>query len=139
MLPACEGPYGVLPSGIHQASLDEVCKRFVDQAPLATRERRELIFDAVHLHAKIVTRLCGGSRGRMWINGGFTTHKEWPRRDADLAFFVAPEVYASAHNDSRLPLWTLGDVKATVGGNGPKVATDKLQHDGWTDGRLHLP
>nr|WP_209447713.1 hypothetical protein [Rhodococcus qingshengii] len=100
--------------------------RFVDEAPEATRERRELIFDAVQLHIKLLRRLFRGHPVRLWINGGFTTHKAWTPRDADLAVIVPPEAYSKAEKDVALPLWTLSDVEATRGTKGIRVVTPKM-------------
>lgn len=126
MLPPCEGEYGILPAGIHPATLEEVRERFVYEAPAETRERRELIYDAVILQSRLLAMRFRDHPIRLWINGGFATLKAWTPRDADLAVIVPGEAYELAHRDSTLPLWTLSRVEAQVGGNGPRVVTGKL-------------
>lgn len=121
-IPSCAGPYATLPAGRHKATFAEIYERFVVQAPF--RERRELIFRAVELHADIVrTRF---TDARIWLDGGFTTHKTWAEpEDADVVV-VVPEVqyleYTKAQDESLLPLITLRDVSATR----PPSRTGKL-------------
>lgn len=124
MLPPCEGEFGVLPEGIHVCDLDEVHKRFVAEAPESTRERRELIFDALDLHLRMLRRLFRGHPLRVWLNGGFTTHKGKPPRDVDLLCIVPPDAISKAARDGAHPLWTLSDVTANRGGT--TVVTSKL-------------
>ena len=51
-IPATGGPYATLPVGRHSATFDEVYEHFVEKAPF--RERRELIYEALRLYAKVV-------------------------------------------------------------------------------------
>ncbi len=121
MIPACSGPYGVLPEGRHSATLDEIKERFVVEAPY--RERRELIFDALSLHTKLVSSMF--SRAKLWIDGGFVTHKSWAApEDADVAVLVPTAEYAQAIDDKSLPLWTILNVSGRM--NGANIGTSKL-------------
>lgn len=126
MLPPCEGEYGILPEGIHECSLEEIEKRFVVEAPESTRDRRELVFDALTLHVKMLRRLFRGHPIRIWANGGFTTLKRKPPRDVDLYCIVPPEAYENVSKDAALPLWSLSNVTARRGGTGPEIVTEKL-------------
>lgn len=119
MIPPCDGPYATLPVGRHQATFPEVYDRFVTEAPF--RDRRELIFRAVELHAAIVRTHFHGAR--FWLDGGFVTHKHWAEpEDADVVVVVPPEQYGKAADDKLLPLSTLQGVIAGQ----PQASTSKL-------------
>ncbi|HTQ21977.1 DUF6932 family protein [Mycobacterium sp.] len=84
-IPATGGPYATLPVGRHSATFDEVYEHFVEKAPF--RERRELIYEALRLYAKVVAKEF--SDVTLWINGGFVTHKPWAApNDTDVAAVV---------------------------------------------------
>ena len=92
VLPALVGsPAGrVLPPApfphTHQASLEELYERFVEQAPF--RESRERLFQALRLYLDDV--LSFAPVHSAWINGGFITLKEWgPPQDIDLVLKVS--------------------------------------------------
>ncbi|OHU52106.1 hypothetical protein BKG83_19825 [Mycobacteroides chelonae] len=90
-IPATSGEYGTLPVGRHQATLEEIYEHFVENAPF--RERRELIYDALRLYAKIVVTEFG--HATLWIDGGFVTHKTWPPNDTDVVTVVPQAEYAN--------------------------------------------
>lgn len=134
MIPNCSGPYGVLPEGRHPATFDEIYDRFVVEAPF--RERRELIFQALTLHAKLVASTFG--RARLWIDGGFVTHKTWAEpEDADVAVLVPMSEYARAAEDKNLPLWTVLGVAGEI--NRQPVGTLKLHPMGGLMDAFWLP
>lgn len=138
VLPRCDGEFGILPAGMHTSDLNEIRARFVDEAPAATRGRRELIFAALSLHVTMLRRLFIGHPTRFWIDGGFTTHKTWIPRDADLACIVPPAAFELASKDAALPLWTLSNVTARRGALGPEVVTEKLHTmGGLTDAYIY--
>ncbi|WIC40248.1 hypothetical protein SEA_HOLLIDAY_53 [Gordonia phage Holliday] len=127
-LPPCsEDDYGILPAAPqpYLATLEEVRQRFVTEAPHHC-ERRERIADMLDIHVAMLRRLFRGEQIRIWVNGGFITHKTWPPRDADIAVLVPTAALPKADKDAALPLWTLGRVTAQRGGSGPEVVTDKL-------------
>lgn len=78
---------GLLPLGVHEATLDEVHKVFVDGAPFEPDRRR--IFAALEIYAGMLwTELPSAV---LWVNGGFVTHKQWaPPADVDVAVLVPP-------------------------------------------------
>lgn len=133
MLPACgDDEYGLLPPSLkpYPATLDELQERFVNEAPESQRDRRALVYTALSLHVTMIRRLFRG-KVRVWVNGGFVTHKQWKApRDADLVAIVDPEAFAQANSDPAFPLWTLADVTARRGAGGPTLVTPKL-HTGF--------
>lgn len=128
MLPPCsDDKFGVLPASPtpHLATLSEIRARFVDEAPEDQRERRELIADALALHVALVRRLF--DEPTIWLNGGFCTHKTWRvPRDADLLVLIPSSEMPLADRDVAIPLWTLANVTAQRGGDGPTIVTPKL-------------
>jgi hypothetical protein len=91
-IPATTGPYATLPVGRHQATFEEVYEHFVENAPF--RDRRELIYEALRLYAKVVAGEV--SDVTFWINGGFVTHKPWaPPNDADVVAVIPMVDYAN--------------------------------------------
>jgi uncharacterized protein DUF6932 len=126
MLPRCVGEHGTLPPGIHRATLGEVGARFVDEAPVHTRERRGLILDAMRIHVTLVRALFYRHEITIWLNGGFCTHKEHKPRDGDFACLVPGDALEEVHRDAALPLWTLGSVTGTLGHSDLVVQTGKL-------------
>lgn len=116
----------MLPDGVHHATLAEVRERFVTEAPEATRARRDMIFRGVELHIERVLLAFKDSNVRVWLNGGFVSHKPWgPPGDADIAFLVPAAVYSRVTSDKALPLWTLAEVTAKLA-DGRPVVTSKL-------------
>jgi hypothetical protein len=102
-----------------RATLEEVRDLFVDQAPF--KPRRELIFRALHLFTDLVWAVTPDAR--LWINGGFATHKKWAEpEDADVVVIVPIKQYKLYLEDAKLPLSTLQDVSAQQ----PNVHTQKL-------------
>lgn len=120
MIPNCEGPYGTMPAGRHQTTLAEIYTRFVEEAPF--RPRRELIYRALTLLNDLVVP--SFPNARLWIDGGFTTHKTWAEpEDADVAIVVPLEEYKTAISEKWMPLWTLQGVTST----NPRATTARLQ------------
>lgn len=74
-------PAGLLPPGVHTASMSELYDRMVLDAP--HRERRETLFAALRTYLGLVERFVG--HGTAWIDGGFTMQKEDPPHDVDVA------------------------------------------------------
>ena len=106
-IPGTSGRYGILPVGRHPATLEEIYKAFVEEAPF--RERRELIFRALTLYVDLVSAEFSSSR--FWIDGGFVTHKLWEApEDADVVVVVPPGEHGKVLSPEFLPFWTLLDV-----------------------------
>lgn len=131
-LPPCAGPYATLPprDDPYQATLDEIESHFVDGAPEPTRARRALIMRALRLHVDVV-RAIADKRGiphpRILLDGGFITWKETGPRDADMVYLTTLDAYATFTADGLIPLWTLSEVSATLGGGGGAVTTAELR------------
>ncbi len=119
MIPGCSGPYSTLPAGRHPATLAELYDSFVLNAPF--RDRRELIYRALTLHTDLMAARF--SALRLWIDGGFTTHKPWAEpEDVDVVAVVPPGELGRAMEDQALPLSTLQGVFS----GSPGVMTNKL-------------
>lgn len=71
---------GLLPPGVHRATVEEIYERFVLDAP--NREHRELLYAAFHLHFRLVRRLVAS--GKLWVDGGFSTQKGAEPHDVDV-------------------------------------------------------
>ena len=85
-IPAPDGPLGILPPGIHRATLDELEVAFVDNAPFG--DERRLVFQAFRTWFAFVDAMLPNSR--YWIDGGFVTHKTSdPPSDIDVMIFCA--------------------------------------------------
>lgn len=131
MLPPCsDDDFGILPASNqpHQATLAEIRQRFVDEAPIG-QERRALIADVLEVHVAMIRRLFAGVGIRIWLDGGFITHKRWKEpRDADLVVLVPGSEVARADLDAAAPLWTLSNVRAARGAaaGGRVIVTPKL-------------
>ncbi|MDV7195780.1 DUF6932 family protein [Mycolicibacterium fortuitum] len=131
MLPPCsDDEFGVLPASTqpHQATLAEIRQRFVQEAPVG-RERRALIADVLEVHIALIRRLFSGVDIRIWLDGGFITHKRWKEpRDADLVVLVPGAELERADRDAAAPLWTMANVQAARGAadNGRVIVTPKL-------------
>lgn len=120
MIPKCSGPYAALPAGRYTVSFDVMYQRFVEEAPF--RERRELIFKAIELHSEIVRMHFNDAR--LWIDGGFVTHKTWAEpEDADVVVVVSVAQYAKlATEEALLPLASMLGVTSLQ----PNTSTGKL-------------
>jgi hypothetical protein len=75
---------GLLPPGIHSATLAEVEELFVNNAPHA--DHRRVIFSGLDLYMRVLTSKVPS--GTMWLDGGFVTHKAQPPSDVDLALLI---------------------------------------------------
>lgn len=96
-------PSGRLPVGRHPAGLKDVRIRFVDQAPF--REKRERIFAALELYAENVWSLL--PTAKLWLDGGFVTHKSWEPKDVDVVILARPSEAGLLEEDQLLPFLTL--------------------------------
>ncbi|SKC47501.1 DUF6932 family protein [Plantibacter cousiniae (nom. nud.)] len=87
VIPAFDEGAWYLPEGIHVADLAEVEARFVDAAPFAAE--RAHVFAAFRVWGDLVRTLV--PEARMWVDGGFVTHKPWAApSDVDVTFLVTP-------------------------------------------------
>lgn len=110
MIPTCEGPFAILPPGRHRATITDIYQRFVEEAPF--RERRELIFRALTLLIDIVA--AEYPKARFWIDGGFTTQKDWEApEDADVVVLLpVKDASAVAADETAMGWVTLHNVSA---------------------------
>jgi hypothetical protein len=131
-IPATGGQYATLPVGRHPATLDEVYETFVEQAPF--RPRRELIFRALQLYVDLISGQF--SSVRLWIDGGFVTHKTWEQpEDADIVVVVPEGEHGKVMTPEFLPLWTLLNVLPSQ----PSVYSDKVHPMGGLIDAFILP
>jgi hypothetical protein len=114
---------GLLPVGVHTATLTEVEAAFVTGAPFESERR--VVFEALALYARLVWARFPDAR--LWINGGFVTHKTWAApKDADVAVVVpGGSSYDFNVHPEDLSLWTLQSVKASA--HGFSLAAGRLQ------------
>lgn len=120
-LPALQGYPPALPESDKPwaATMDDVRSVFVDQGPESQRSARDLRLRALELHAEVVGKLFHGDPIRMWVNGGFLTHKDWRSpADVDVVYLVPPEQIGKATKHRALPLWTLSKASGIIGGEG---------------------
>lgn len=107
LLPPCVFPQP------YQCTVAELHERFVKQAPFP--EQRELLFDALRIYNTLVWRFF--PQARLWINGGFVTHKRWAAPgDIDVAIIIRLEDYTALPEEAKAELnqlLTLQDVSAS--------------------------
>jgi hypothetical protein len=85
MIPPLRDGDWYLPPGIHRCTLDEIHQRFVVEAPFPSE--RGPVFDAFRTWAGLVLAML--PKARLWINGGFVTHKTWSApSDIDVVILV---------------------------------------------------
>lgn len=95
----------------YQATLGDLHDLFVQGAPFESRRR--LVQRALELYAELVW--AAAPQARLWINGGFTTLKQWGApEDADVVSIVPVEDYSRFTKEpALLPLNTLGNARAS--------------------------
>ncbi len=71
MLPTAQGEDGLLPIGIHRASLAEIRKRFGSAAIHKYGKRRDMIIYALDVYVRIVRSEF--LKPTIWVNGGLVT------------------------------------------------------------------
>jgi hypothetical protein len=108
MLPALQGDGdGLLPAGIHKASVAELRKRFGSKAVKIGGQRRDMIIDALDIYVRMVR--AEFLKPVIWVNGGLVTGKTWDAPDdADVVVFVSPS-QAGADLTSRVKLLSTGN------------------------------
>jgi hypothetical protein len=83
-----------LPTGVHQATVEEVEQVLVAHFPESTT--RKAIFDEwIRLRTELATAV---SLGRQWLNGSFVSKKENPN-DLDLVTFADPDEVEALDRD----------------------------------------
>ncbi|MBV7302913.1 hypothetical protein [Corynebacterium sp. TAE3-ERU2] len=103
-------------------------RRFVEEAPEQQRQRREIQWTLFEIHHFLVRLLFNGHSVRVWLDGGFLTHKDWARpSDIDVVYLVPVEVFDRALSERGLALWTLHDVHAKLGRGGPSEEIEVLR------------
>ena len=103
LLPPADEPY--------RATLAQLHEIFVENAP--HRARRQLIFDALALYARLIWAIYPDAKLR--IDGGFITHKTWaPPGDVDVAV-VCPTISAQQRDAAtRAGLFSILGASGTV-------------------------
>lgn len=93
---------GRLPEGIHRGSAKDLRLRFVDGAPHSTR--RDTLLQAFELYAEQVWEIL--PEARLWVDGGFVTHKAWEPKDIDVVILVSHSDVVGVDQSRLFPLLT---------------------------------
>jgi hypothetical protein len=98
---------GLLPPGAHKAALPDIYERFVLDAPVSSRDQRELLFGALSTHLRLIQRIIPA--GIAWIDGSFATRRESPPpEDVDVVIRPADwDALFALPRESRARLYTL--------------------------------
>ncbi|PHV64641.1 hypothetical protein CSW57_22850 [Williamsia muralis] len=144
-IPELGGAHATLPEGCHQATLEEIYQTFVVDAP--HRAERDLMYRALVLYVDVLRTVF--PTGRLWIDGGFVTHKLWRApEDIDVVAVVPMTDYSNVCTNAAamLPLMTLQHVSSrefagtvprlqAMGGlvDGFIVPDVEVQTDYWAD------
>ncbi|PRB69487.1 hypothetical protein [Arthrobacter sp. MYb213] len=100
-LPADDSPY--------TSTLDQLEKAFVLDAPF--EEKRRLIFKALALYCELLW--LSFPHAKLWVNGGFTTHKRWGAPDdVDVLVVIPNEDLEFLSTKSIAPFLTLENASA---------------------------
>ncbi|XBH21579.1 hypothetical protein V5R04_15445 [Jonesiaceae bacterium BS-20] len=76
---------GLLPVAKHRASIEEVRRAFVENAPF--REQRDRLWNTFLVYRSLILDVIPNAR--FWVDGGFVTHKEWAApKDIDVCVLV---------------------------------------------------
>jgi hypothetical protein len=112
----------------YRCDLEDVRRRFVEEAPAEQQRRRGDLFSVLELHSRMVAGLARGEEVRMWINGGFLTHKDWRLpRDVDVVYLIPRDALPQAVRPGRYGLWTLTDVSGRIGNSNMMFESDVLR------------
>lgn len=124
-LPAMDGD--LLPScpdlSPYRCTFDEVRARFVEQAPYP--DERDLVMRTLEIYAGRVWNVLPGAR--LWVDGGFVTHKKWAApKDADVVIVITAgeaERLDEAGAEALASLLTLQGMTAQV----PSLSQGRVQ------------
>lgn len=113
-LPALDPILGTLPGSPipYRLTMSDIHQLFVVSAPF--RERREDLFAAFEVYSKSVWEEL--PKARLWVDGGFSTHKNWEAPD-DIDVLVVDDD-ASLASKARLAsrgMFTMSKVTGTIG------------------------
>jgi hypothetical protein len=109
VIPPVDANTGLLPVGKHVGTLDDVRRRFVDDAPFSGE--RERPYRALEFYLSELTHRFGSAT--VLLNGGFVTHKHWAApKDIDLAVGLSNKAFRLSVGVEHAPLWTLQNVVA---------------------------
>lgn len=106
-----KGPFALPPrTRPYALSMKTVYSLFVRQAPF--RDEREFLFEALHHYLRRVASYF--PTAVFWINGGFTTWKEWePPGDIDIVVILnRQDLDLALRTLDGLQLWTMLTVSA---------------------------
>jgi hypothetical protein len=113
-LPALDPLLGYLPPSPvpYNVTLSDVHDLFVARAPY--RERREVLFAALSIYSTLVWEEI--PQAKIWIDGGFATHKAWGAPDDVDVVVVAENVGVLTKGKMAAKgLFTMSDVTAKIG------------------------
>ena len=103
MIPDTAGPYALLPVGCHRTALDEIERVFVRDAPFPAA--RGELWTTFKRYVDEVWSLMPSTR--LWINGGFVTHKTWAApHDIDVCLVVKGTEFDAVPDAVLRPLLT---------------------------------
>ena len=98
-IPPTSGLYGLLPEGKHPATMEEIADIFVENAPFHVAERR-VIFAALRVWTELMSKIIPSYR--MWVDGGFATHKDWAApSDVDVVVLVSSDDLNALDSDGQ--------------------------------------
>lgn len=124
---------GRLPDGRHSCSLEELRARFVEQAPKGIAQRQR-IWRAFEVYVDLVRRRIPGAR--LWVNGGFVTHKADPPSDIDVVIIV-PAAWSPKSTQEQQDVKTLLTLQGADLGSALSAAGARLRPmGGLVDGFL---
>ena len=93
---------GRLPEGRHRGTIKDLRMRFVDGAPHS--EHRNRILHAFELYSWQTWTLL--PTARLWVNGGFVTHKSAKPKDIDVVIVARPSEVNVLDMSEMIPLLT---------------------------------
>jgi hypothetical protein len=117
-------------------SLDDLHQRFVVESPNHNEERRK-VFAALRLHLELLSDI-GGS-AKVWVDGGFITHKAAAPNDVDVVYLCRDEQHMGQMLRSNR-IWGLLTLQQVIFGSPVAGGLPRLQPvGGLVDAFLALP
>lgn len=137
VIPSVDSTTRLLPASAdrspYPAGMDEIHDVFVESAP--NRERRALVFEAFDLYTRLIWT--HWPTARLWVNGGFITHKESAPHDIDVVFLVPSSALAQVLQTEVDPLGLL--TLLGVAADQPKMVVPRVQPFGGLIDSFYCP